>query len=338
MSTSEGGEFAFIRGIQPGCLIRPEGVVLGIGDDAAAVETSGEPLTLMTTDLMVEGVHFLRDRMTGAELGHKVLAVNLSDIAAMGGTPLDAYVSLAVPEDCDSVYLDGVYAGMKALAARYAVNILGGDTTRSRTDLVINITLRGVAVADQLLRRDGARVGDVLCCTGNLGDSRAGLENLLAGGCTKEEPFCSLHRVHVLPEPHVEEGRFLSGLGCRAGMDISDGLSSDAKHLARASGVGLRLYAERMPISEALHSYCAQRGGEAWEYALNGGEDYVLLCALSPDRFESVSEAFRERFGRPLAQIGELTERLECEWVDASGTVHVLQPGGWDHFQKGHHG
>jgi len=175
MELSEIGEFGFIRRVSRGCLIRSEGVERAIGDDAAAFLVPSDELTLVTTDLLVERVHFLRDATTPFNLGHKAMAVNLSDIAAMGGTAREAFVSTAIPVGCPVEYLDELYDGMKSLAARYGVNILGGDTTGSAADLVLNVTVVGHVRRNEVLYRSGAKPGDAVCVTGPVGDSRAGL-------------------------------------------------------------------------------------------------------------------------------------------------------------------
>ncbi|MGD8467951.1 MAG: AIR synthase related protein, partial [Desulfobacterales bacterium] len=161
MSLKEIGEFGFIKKISRGCLIRPENIVKAIGDDAAAFRSDPDQLALITTDLLVERIHFLRDAISGFDLGYKSLAVNLSDIAAMGGTAREAFVSIAIPDDCQLNYLDDIYDGIKDPAAEFDVNVLGGDTTRSKIDLIINIVVQGIVPSTELLCRDAARPSDV---------------------------------------------------------------------------------------------------------------------------------------------------------------------------------
>lgn len=326
------GEFDFIRGIQSGCITSAEGVVLGIGDDAAAYKQEHDQLGLMTTDMLVEGVHFLRNTLSGAELGHKALAVNLSDIAAMGGTPTDAYISLAQPSDCEDLYIDEFYKGMKSTAARFSVNLLGGDTTRSPNGLIINIALRGIVPEHEMLRRDAALPGDVIFCTGPLGDSQAGLEQMLNG----ENPAPQFRTAHICPTPQIEEGRWLaSETSCKAAIDISDGLSSDLGHIAEASHLGFQLQGNRIPISPALKAWCIKQGKDPLQLALHGGEDYILAGTLPAKDAASTANLFEHTFSRPLHFIGVMTASLEREWVDTDGHNIPLPPKGWDHF-KGH--
>ena len=179
MKMSGLSEFEFIERIGKGCLIRPEGVLQAIGDDAAAFELPRGHVALVTTDLLVERVHFLRNATSGFNLGYKSLAVNLSDIAAMGGIAREAFISIAIPSDCELDFLEDIYKGMRHLAARHQVNLLGGDTTGSKADLVINLAVVGSVCADRMLTRRAARPGDRVFCTGYLGDSRAGLYLIL---------------------------------------------------------------------------------------------------------------------------------------------------------------
>ncbi len=336
MGLKEIGEFGFIERIRRGCLIRPERVVRGIGDDAAVFRADGRLLSLVTTDLLVERVHFLREATCGRDLGHKSLAVNLSDIAAMGGTAREAFVSIAVPENCALDYLDDIFAGMKELAARHAVNILGGDTTGSLTDLIINIAVYGEVPETELLRRDAARPGDVIFTTGCLGDSRAGLHLILKRAPADAPELESLKTAHFRPEPHLSEGRLLASIGgVRAAIDVSDGLSSDLAHILQQSRVGARIHAERLPISERLRYYCRRFAESPVAYALSGGEDYVLLVTAAAERSSAVAAAFAAAFGRPLYPIGEVTRSMAMELVGPDATTSPIAPSGWDHF-KGH--
>jgi len=333
MKLKDIGEFGFIRRIRNGGLVRPEGVVLGIGDDAAAFRAGAGRVSLITADLLIERVHFLREAVTGRELGWKAMAVNLSDIAAMGGIAREAFVSIAVPESCDIDYLDGLFAVMREAAARHAVNILGGDTTGSLTDLAINVTVYGEVPEAEMLTRGNARAGDMLVATGFLGDSRAGL-HLITGRLPVDTPeLAQLRAAHVRPEPHLREGRLLATIGgVRCAIDVSDGLSSDLAHILEESRVGARLFADRLPISDALRHYGERFGRSPLEYALSGGEDYVLLATAAPERATRVAEGFASAFGRPLFTIGEITDTGVMELVGADGTVRPLAPTGWDHF------
>jgi thiamine-monophosphate kinase len=332
MAFSDIGEFGFIRRMTRGGLVRAEGVIKAIGDDAAVFQSDPDRVSLVTTDLLVERIHFLRDRISGRDLGHKSLAVNLSDIAAMGGVPREAFISIGIPDDCGLDYLDDFYQGMKALADRYAVNLLGGDTTGSRRDLIINIAVIGLADPWEIRYRDMARPGDIICVTGPLGNSRAGLHLLLADEPEDVEAFPVLLSAHQRPEPAVDEGRFLAeASGVRALIDVSDGVSSDLMHILEESDAGARIEAEKLPLSPELKAFCHRLGEDPIDWALAGGEDYVLLCTLASDRAQAIREDFATRFGRPLTPIGEITDTGKA-FLIRNGSATALTPSGWDHF------
>ena len=197
MNLKEIGEFGFIKKVSRGCLIRPGSIIKAIGDDAAAFTTDPDQISLVTTDLLVERIHFLRNAISGFDLGYKSLAVNLSDIAAMGGTARESFVSIAIPEGCPLGYLEAVYDGMKDLAAQFDVNILGGDTTSSKVDLIINVAVHGTVAAEEMLCRDAAEPGDVIFSTGYLGDSKAGLHLILNDIPADSDEWRSLLRAHL---------------------------------------------------------------------------------------------------------------------------------------------
>jgi thiamine-monophosphate kinase len=335
MTLKEIGEFGFIERIRQGCLIRPEGVVRAIGDDAAAFASSADQVTLLTTDLLVERVHFLRHAVSGLDLGHKALAVNLSDIAAMGGDPREAFVSIAIPADCGLAYLDAIYGGLTELAAEFEVNILGGDTTASKGDLIINVAVTGRVHEAELLRRDGARPGDLLVTTGPLGESRAGLHLILNQIPADTPGFRRLLDVHRRPQPHLREGRFLATSGAvHAAMDVSDGLGNDLAHILKQSAVGARIFADRLPISRDLKAFCHAFDFDPVQFAVAGGEDYVLLGAVDPRQAKAVMAAYQETFGASLFPIGEITTSGvgAVELVAADGRVMEIRDTGWDHF------
>ena len=333
MKLKQIGEFGFINKISRGCLIRPDNIVRAIGDDAAAFTVASDQVSLITTDLLVERIHFIRKTISGFDLGYKSLAVNLSDIAAMGGEAREAFVSIGIPLKCPLEYLEAVYDGMKHLAAQFGVNILGGDTTRSETDLIINVVVHGTAAKDQLLCRDAAKPGDIIFSTGYLGDSRAGLHLILNNLPVDSTAMQTLYRAHVLPDPHLHEGRFLAGQsGIRAAIDISDGLSADLGHIAEQSAVGAIIYASEIPVSDSLLKFCAAFGFDPLEYALRGGEDYTLLCTAAPESAKEIAQKFQNKFKRPLYRIGKMTADCRLEIIYPDGTSKPISPRGWDHF------
>jgi len=328
------GEFGFIKKISRGCLIRPDNVIKAIGDDAAAFTVAPDLASLITTDLLVERVHFIRNSITGFDLGHKSLAVNLSDIAAMGGEAREAFVSIAIPRDCPLEYLEALYDGMKNLAARFDVNILGGDTTSSKEDLIINIVVQGTVSKTEMLCRDAARPGDAIVSTGCLGDSKAGLHLIINNIPTDTEDLQALYRAHVLPEPHLQEGRFLASQpGTHAGIDTSDGLSSDLGHIAEESQVGATLYSDKIPVSESLLKFCSRFDFDPIEYALSGGEDYTLLCTVALESAEEIAAKFQAEFKKPLFRIGEINDQKRLDIIYPDGSSKPIAPTGWNHFK-----
>lgn len=335
MTLKEIGEFGFIKKISRGCLIRPQNIVKAIGDDAAAFKPDAGLLSLITTDLLVERIHFLRDAISGFDLGYKSLAVNLSDIAAMGGTAREAFVSIAIPENCPMDYLEDIYRGMKALAAKYEVNILGGDTTGSKIDLVLNIAVHGAVAENEMLCRDAARVGDIVFSTGCLGDSKAGLHLILNHIAADSDELKSLLKTHLLPEPHLHEGRFLAKQkAVHAAIDTSDGLSADLGHVVEESRVGARLYAHKIPLSKNLEKFCGQFDFDAVAYALSGGEDYTLLVTAAAEAADTIATAFKHKFRRPLYAIGEITDSGRLELIRPDGKIEIISSTGWDHFKE----
>ena len=334
MKLKDIGEFGFIDKISQGCLIRPDNIIKAIGDNAAAFYADSGLVSLVTTDLLVERIHFLRDATTGFNLGYKSMAVNLSDIAAMGGTAREAFISVAIPEDCSTDFLEDVYRGIKDLALEFNVNILGGDTTLSKIDLIINISVTGSVRKEELLLRNAAQRGDIIFSTSFLGDSRAGLHLILNNIPADSKEFKELFNSHILPRPFLREGRFLAAQnGVHAAIDVSDGLSSDIGHIAKESNVGVSLFAEKIPVSDNLIFFCNRFEFNPVEFALAGGEDYTLLCTVSPDKADDVAQKYLKTFNNPLYPIGKITDPGKMKVIDSAGREKEFKPEGWDHFK-----
>lgn len=335
MSLNDIGEFGLIKKLSEGCLIRESEVLKGIGDDAGIFLHPAGEAVVVTTDMMVERIHFLRNATSGFNLGYKCLAVNLSDIAAMGASAREAFISIAIPEDCSIEFIEDIYNGMKHLAASFQVNLLGGDTTGSRKDLVINVVVVGSAPKEELLYRCGAKTGDIIFSTGYLGDSRAGCYLIINEITTESEAFRMLKKVHLLPRPCIPEGRFLARCkGVHAAIDVSDGLCSDLGHILEQSNVGAKIYSEKIPISENLEAFCQHFQFDPVQYAITGGEDYTLLFTASRGQADNIINSYQENFNRPIYEIGEINDsnQLELEFPDGNKEqVHIV---GWDHFKK----
>jgi thiamine-monophosphate kinase len=333
MKLKDLGEFGFIDKIKLNALIRKYQGLVGIGDDCALFKVTEGMSVLMTTDMLVERVHFLRDIMTPYQIGYKSLAVNLSDIAASGGIPKEAFISIAVPEDVSVEDLMEIYRGMKELASGFDVNITGGDTTGSLQDLIINIAVTGEVEADLVLYRSGAKEGDLICVTGCLGDSGAGLDIILHRR-DEMSNFPHLINQHFMPLPHIEQGRIIAQSRlAHAMMDISDGLASDIRHICNASELGAVIYENQLPLSENFMKYVTQFKKDLLKTAIGIGEDYNLLLTVPPGNFDALKKALNDQ-GHKLYNVGQMTRQREVTIVGKEGNKEILQLGGWDHFKE----
>ena len=280
----------------------------GIGDDSAIIPVSADTSHLHTTDMLVENTHFLRDKISPYQLGFKSLAVNLSDIAAMGGKPLASYLSIALPKDMEVGWMEEFMRGYKDLSEDEDVPLLGGDTTSSQGPVVINVGVTGETDNAHIKKRSDARAGDVLCVTGNLGDSAGGLQIIL-DNLPEEQAASRLLDQHLTPYPHVSEGLWLAQQqAVHAMIDVSDGIGSDLQHILKASSLKGFIELEKLPLSQELRQQAGTHGWNAMEMAISGGEDYVLLLSLDRTQYKEVARAFDKNFGRPLHAIGYLEE------------------------------
>jgi len=307
----------------------PARVSVSIGDDAAAWQPSRSQRSVITTDALIENVHFTREWISMHDIGLRSMTANLSDVAAMGARPVLATVALGIPPDLSQDLFLELYGGMADQAAREGVAIVGGDLTRS-SELVISITVVGEVRASNLKQRSGARAGDVLAVTGPLGASRAGFSHLRGDVRLKGSVLDQALRAFRAPVPRCAEGRFLgASRSVHAMMDCSDGLSTDVARLARASGVGVRI--DDVPVADSATLAARAMGVSPEEFALAGGEDFELLLAIAPRAFAHLSGRFAARFGRSLLRVGtaEADERLV---VVKGGAQEALVRSGYDHF------
>ncbi|MDP9018280.1 MAG: thiamine-phosphate kinase [Candidatus Eremiobacteraeota bacterium] len=305
-------------------------IVLGIGDDAAAWRPSRSHVSVITTDALIEDAHFTRSHFTDAQIGHRALASNLSDIAAMGGRPVLATIALGVPAGMRREQLLDVYAGMNALAKRTNTALVGGDIVRS-PQLFLSITVVGEVRSTSLKRRSTARAGDVLAVTGPLGGSRAGFDAQRDPRALSDELREHALAKHCTPEPRLAEGRWLAAShSVHAMMDLSDGLATDTPRLAYASNLGALL--EHVPIAASAQAMAQARRMDPVAYTLAAGEDFELLAAIAPRAFAHLAKQFEKRFGRPLHGIGHLREGSEMS-VQYGGQCSPLLPAGWDHME-----
>ncbi|MDA8100700.1 MAG: thiamine-phosphate kinase [Nitrospiraceae bacterium] len=331
MKISDIGEFGLIKRIRKTAGRIRKGVQIGIGDDAAVLRCSPGAELLATTDMLLEGVHFDLRTTDFRSLGWKSAAVNLSDIAAMGGTPRFCLATLAIPRHVTVENISAFYRGLNALLKRHKVSLVGGDTCGSLRDLIVNIVILGEVPARQVLKRSGAQMGDIIFVTGTLGDSAAGLELLKAEAkgqvAHRTSTFKKLIEKHLRPRPRVDEGRKLALAGIASAMiDVSDGLSSDLEHICEESGVGALVLAKNVPLSRSLCSVSTLRRSPL-EYALSGGEDYELLFTVPREKWRRV-----KKLPIDATAIGFLTRRRTIILSGIDGKRTVLRPSGYDHF------
>lgn len=311
MKMQQLGEFGLIDRIRKMTSV-PDPSWVGIGDDCAVIplspETGGAPASdlLVSTDMLVEGTHFLMEDISPRQLGWKSAAVNISDIAAMGGKPIATFLSLALPKTLPEQWMQEFMEGYNGISEKYGAALLGGDTTCSPDRICINVAVLGTCPRGKARLRSAARPGDLVCVTGTLGDSAAGLR-LILGGQKGAAP--RLMDRHYTPTPRVEEGLALSCLpGVHAMMDISDGVGSDLRHILDESGVGARIDTGKLPISKELQDLCSEKGWDPKELALSGGEDYELLFTMDPQETPDI----------PYTVIGEITANPTVTWEGGS--------------------
>ncbi|MBT9137589.1 MAG: Thiamine-monophosphate kinase [Syntrophomonadaceae bacterium] len=338
MNLKELGEFNLIKHFTQGIPIVNSAVVTGIGDDAAVIRCGAKKFILFTTDSLIENIHFSSDLLTPYQVGEKAMAVNLSDIAAMGGIPKYAVVSVALTPETSVTFVNEVYRGIKKVAARFAVAIVGGDTARSPEGMMINISLLGEVTEKFLVHRSGAKAGDEIFVTGHLGATAAAR---LAGK-------------HIPTLPLINEGReIIKKFKPTSMIDISDGLSSDIMHICEASRVGAKIYEEAIPISDETRITAKKIGKAPLKLALEGGEDYQLLftaAAIKERHKGTKAQRHKEEhkstrapitnhqspitnvLGVSISKIGEISKKKELLLIDKKGNSHRLFPAGYDHF------
>lgn len=331
---SDLGEFGFIKKLKEkfGTNL-PEGVE-GIGDDCAVIPQSDSYSLLVTTDMLIENIHFLRKDISPKNLGYKSLAVNLSDIAAMGGLPEYAFLSVAFPANLNTAWLEEFAVGFQELANKYNVLLLGGDTNKSSNDIVVSVTVIGRVKNEFLKKRSAAQLGDVICVTDFLGDSAAGLQAILESLPRDSEIDYLIDR-HYKPKPAVEEGLWLSEHpSVHAMMDVSDGIDSDLKRIMENSDCGVIVQVENIPISSTLEKMSRDYNFNSVVKAITGGEDYCLLLTIESSSFEQLKAQFQEKFGRPLYRIGTVTTKDNGLVYRDKGTALKMNANGYDHFKK----
>lgn len=340
------GEFGLIARIRGKYARSSDLALCGIGDDAASLRSPAERHpTLVTTDMLVEDVHFRRSQTTPYLLGVKSLAINISDIAAMGGIPRFFLLSLGLPQELSLSFIDRFYDGVAKLAETHDVLLVGGDLTAAPR-VIINGTLIGDGPPDQVVYRKGAQPGDTIFVTGPVGDSALGLEILRQRGLKpgdfnargetrgKDKGLLRLIRHHLAPEPPVLQGRKIAELRCATAMiDISDGLLGDLGHIMEESHVGALIRVDQIPRSEAFQTWASRYHTQPLDLALGGGEDYQLLFTAPEDTLrQAVSDGQESDFA--FFPIGEITPHAgRLSLVTKDGRPYSLPCRGYDHFR-----
>lgn len=299
--------------------------VIGIGDDCAIIPSNGK-YELITTDALVEGIHFLKETISPEKLGFKSITVNVSDIAAKGGIPEYAFLTLSLPKMVEDIWIKNFILGVKSACERYSLQLVGGDTVGSKNSIFISITLTGSAKKVKL--RNEAKFGDVICVTNFLGDSLAGLKVLELGLGPRYE---KLVEAYSAPNVYPEQGQWLAKqASVHAMMDVSDGLDSDLRKLTAASHSGAIIDIGKLPLSSSLLKAAKAINWHSPSIAVTGGEDYCLLCTVEEKQFSKLQRAFQRKFSSPLYPIGHITDKKIS--YEENGIPAVLNIKSYRHF------
>jgi thiamine-monophosphate kinase len=324
-------ETALIARVQQRLPPAPDWLLVGIGDDAAVVEPERNRAEVLSVDAIVEGIHFDRAFVPPDAIGHRALAVNLSDLAAMGASPRLALLSFALPPRLGLDEFDEMIGSLTRLALEHRVHVVGGNLTRSPGPLMLDVTVMGTVKRRQALLRSGARPGDEIYVSGTIGAAAAGLGMLRAGsqGAAPGAEGCA--RRYLYPEPRVRLGVQLArNRAAAAAIDLSDGLADGVHRIAGASGVGAVIETDAVPIDPAARAWFAERGLDPVTQAITGGDDYELLFTVRP-RSGRRLEAARRHGGVPLTRIGTCTQARAVVLHDR-GAERELPHEGWSHF------
>ncbi|MFV9690217.1 MAG: thiamine-phosphate kinase [Desulfobacteria bacterium] len=332
MTLSRLGEIGAIRTVQRFFPDPPHHVKKGIGDDCAVLEIEGGELLLVTTDMLVEGIHFKAETSSFEDLGWKALAVNLSDIAAMGGVPHTALLSIGLKPSAPADDLEAFMRGFSEMAAEAGVFLAGGDTVGVISDSVVSVTLMGRCSCKGLVLRSGARVGDDIWVSGFLGNAAGGLEILLNKKYRNRKGSQRLVSSHQRPTPRLRLGNALGERRLVHSMiDLSDGVAKDLTHICDESHVGAVLYQESIPVSDDLRVLAQDLSHDPYDWALNGGEDYELLFTASSRHCKDIEKIAADLTGGYAAKIGSIVKEKGL-WLGSGSSKVPLTHGGYSHF------
>ncbi|MFB3896149.1 MAG: thiamine-phosphate kinase [bacterium] len=332
------GEFELIERLARSLNKPGKNVIVGIGDDAAVIDIGTPDYMLFTTDMLVENIHFSRSYASGYQIGWRSMAANISDIAAMGGIPGVAAVSFGAAGDAEVEWVEDLYQGMQELAAKYGVDIIGGDTVSS-PQIIINIALTGRVSISNLSLRSHAQLGDLILTTGDFGGSAAGLEVLQENKSEIRIPQSEIDYVvsrHLTPEPRIDASQIIAKHPqCHALTDSSDGLACDLRNIGMASGVGAKVYADKIPIHPATKKVAELANKRPIDFALQGGEDFELVFTMPPDAALDVKQEVEEKLKLPISIIGDIVDKDQgIVILLPDGTAETLTKFGYNHFIK----
>jgi thiamine-monophosphate kinase len=332
LTVADIGERALIARIRAHVAL-PSWVVVGPGDDAAVIRPARGTFDVLTTDAQVEGVHFDRRLVPAGAIGHRALAVNLSDLAAMGALPRAALLSLALPASLEVDAFDQMLDGLLALAKVHSVTLVGGNITRTPGPLTLDVTAVGAVRPRRLLVRSGARPGDEVYVTGTLGDAAVGLQRLQDASRTGTDlPGGPSVERYLRPEPRVRAGMLLGrNRAASSCMDVSDGLADCVRQVAEASGVGITLDASAIPVTKDVRDWQDRMGRDWLEPALSGGDDYELVFTVRPAHRGRLRGVCQQLGDLPITRIGVVTKARDLLVKDARGTRTL--PVGYEHFR-----
>ncbi len=310
-------------------------IVRGIGDDCAVLRPTAGMDLLLTTDTQEEGVHFRRDWATPQDIGWRCLAVNVSDIAAMGGSPLGAVIALSVPATLEVTFVESLYDGLQELATAYDCPIIGGNVSKASEHMTVTITVLGEVPCGGGVYRSGAQVGDEIWVTGDLGGAKAGLEVLLHPEAVTGLATAEVLRRYRRPCPRLREAQYLRQHGVLHSLiDISDGLSSDLAHICTESGVGAQLEATCIPVSTEVCQVAHALQVDPLTFALHGGEDFELCLTAPAGSLSALQHLFAAQFQCPLVRVGTVKPGKGVTLRLVDGTERSLRARGYDHFRS----
>lgn len=334
MQLKEIGEFGLIGRIKAIVDAPSAELLVGIGDDTAAYRTPIGDVTLLTTDTLIEGVHFDLKYFTFYQLGWKAMAANLSDIAAMGGVPKYALVSFSLPANVQVDSVEEFYRAAKELGDKFKTAIIGGDMTQAPEKVSVSLTVIGEVEEEKLTLRSGAQIGDAVFVIGSLGAAQAGLKVLKSHDEKLKGKYGELVEKHLKPQPRVDEARFLvENFPIHSMIDISDGLASEINHICNQSGVGARINAEQIPLDSATEEVAHTFKEKPLEYALTGGEDFELLFTAALEVADELQHKFHNKFGYYCSRIGMIREQKDGIVLEKpDGEKVSIRGKGYDHF------